>query len=310
MSTPVRLLAFLGVLVAVLLAGLGLGRAVGPIGEQDQQAHGGQHAVDGADQDPAQDDDHGAGHGGDSHGGDDADRPTGITGLAVSENGYTLRLAEATLPVGTSPFRFDVTGPDGGLVTDFDPTHERDLHLVVVRRDTTGFQHLHPTRDGGTWSTPLTLDRPGAYRVYADFAPAGEPARTLAADVVVPGAYEPEPLPAPATRTTVDGYAVELTGGLDEGEVSFRVSRDGRPVEDLQPYLGAGGHLVVLREGDLGYLHVHPEGDVATGPAIAFAAQAPSDGRYRLFLQFQHAGAVSTAAFTADTRRSHDGAHH
>lgn len=305
MSTPLRLLVFLGVLVVSLAAGLGVGRAVGPVGADDSApAHAGQDAGHGADADLGEGGDAAHDDGGDdaAHDNDHAEQPTGVTGLAVSEDGYTLRPETTTLPVGTSPLRFTVTGPDGEPVTSYDPTHEKDLHLVVVRRDTTGFQHLHPEQDAdGAWSTPLTLDRPGPYRVYADFAPAGEPARTLATDVVVPGEYRPEDLPAPARETAVDGYAVALEGDLDAGEVAFTVSRDGEPVDDLEPYLGAGGHLVVLREGDLGYLHVHPEGDDDTGPRIAFAAEAPSEGRYRLFLQFQPDGAVRTASFTVDT---------
>ena len=82
--------------------------------------------------------------------------------------------------------------------------------------------------------------------------------------------------------------------------------RDGRPVTDLQPYLEAYGHLVALRDGDLAYLHVHPlgspgDGTTAPGPAITFAAAVPSEGAYRLFLDFRHGDEVRTAEFTATT---------
>ncbi|CAM5668959.1 hypothetical protein STENM327S_09292 [Streptomyces tendae] len=81
------------------------------------------------------------------------------------------------------------------------------------------------------------------------------------------------------------------------------MSRDGEPVNDLQPYLGAYGHLVALRSGDLAYLHVHPNGEpgdgsTEPGPEISFTATAPSAGTYRLFLDFRHQGGVHTAAFT------------
>jgi hypothetical protein len=76
------------------------------------------------------------------------------------------------------------------------------------------------------------------------------------------------------------------------------VTRDGQPVADLQPYLGAYGHLVSLRDGDVGYLHVHPDEDGGAGPAIAFHTEFPTAGRYRLFLDFRHSGTVRTAAFT------------
>jgi len=109
----------------------------------------------------------------------------------------------------------------------------------------------------------------------------------------------------PAAVTEVDGYTVVLTGepaAGAESELTFSVSRDGRPVTDLQPYLGAYGHLVALRDGDLEYLHVHPVEDPqvapAPGPHVAFAATAPSAGTHRLFLDFRHGDAVHTAAFT------------
>ena len=93
-----------------------------------------------------------------------------------------------------------------------------------------------------------------------------------------------------------------LSGGSSragrESELSFAVSRGGEPIR-TEPYLGAGGHLVALREGDLGYLHTHPaeHGDDA---AVPFATTFPSAGRYRLFFQFQHDGGVRTAAFTRE----------
>jgi hypothetical protein len=85
--------------------------------------------------------------------------------------------------------------------------------------------------------------------------------------------------------------------------LTARVTKDGEPVTDLQPYLGAYGHLVALRKGDLAYLHVHPDGhpgDGTTrpGPDVVFYADVPSEGTYRLYLDFRHQGMVRTAAFT------------
>jgi hypothetical protein len=92
----------------------------------------------------------------------------------------------------------------------------------------------------------------------------------------------------------------------EETVVTATVTHDGRPVTDLQPYLGAYGHLVSLRDGDIGYLHVHPEEDSGPGPAIAFSTTFPSPGRYRLFLDFRHGDAVHTEAFTVTVEGSHD----
>jgi hypothetical protein len=98
---------------------------------------------------------------------------------------------------------------------------------------------------------------------------------------------------------------VRLGGGSpragSETELAFTVTRDGRPVRP-EPYLGAGGHLVALREGDLAYLHTHPAGGEGDA-AVSFATEFPSEGRYRLFFQFQHEGRVQTAAFTREVAR-------
>jgi len=94
------------------------------------------------------------------------------------------------------------------------------------------------------------------------------------------------------------------------------VSRNGQPVTALEPYLGAYGHLVALREGDLAYLHVHPEGaepaaGSLSGPDIEFMTSAPTSGRYLLFLDFQVAGQVHTAEFVLEAARPGAGhAHH
>ena len=87
--------------------------------------------------------------------------------------------------------------------------------------------------------------------------------------------------------------------------LTLSVSRDGKPVGDLQPYLGAYGHLVALRASDLAYLHVHPMGDAGdtkttSGPDIGFHTTFPSPGSYRVYLDFQHRGVVRTAAFSVN----------
>lgn len=229
------------------------------------------------------------------------------------EGGLRLVVDELVRPTGQEgDFRFRILGPDQLPVTVFDPEQGGvALHLIVVGRDLAGFQHLHPemTRDG-TWSTPLTLTAPGAYRAFTDVTVDGRP-HTLGIDLFVPGPFSPEPLPAPSSEAVVDGYKVTLgSPSLEAGQeadLRFSVSRDGNPVTDLEPYLGALGHLVGLRQGDLAYLHLHPT-DAPTGGSagageIAFAGSFPSAGAYRLFLQFAHEGTVQTAALTVEVPR-------
>ena len=271
MRTPIRLAVVAAGLGAVFAAAVGVGAAVGPVGAP--QAH------------PA------------------AAAPAPES--AATGTGYVLDVLEEQPAAGTTTVAFRVLGPDGAPVTDYTQDHGEDLHLVAVRADLSGYQHVHPDRaPDGTWQTPLTLT-PGSWRLVADTTPAAaDEDLALIADLQVAGTYDPQPMPEPAPVAEVDGYTV-VTGGLTAGaesELTFSVSRDGRPVVDLQPYLGAYGHLVALREGDLEYLHVHPVEDAhvapAPGPHVAFAATAPSAGTHRLFLDFRHGDAVHTAAFT------------
>jgi hypothetical protein len=226
-------------------------------------------------------------------------------GLGVSGDGYTLRMSPSQLQRGEArELRFAIEDGSGDPVTGFDELHERRMHLIVVRRDGTGFQHLHPEMDAaGTWTVPVELDAAGVYRAFADFSVDGEQ-QTLATDLFVSGGeFEARPFPAPRPVDETAGYEVRLDAddpvAGEASQLTFTVSRDGRPVEDLAPYLGAKGHLVALREGDLAFLHVHPEeDDEVAADEIEFEAIFPSAGRYRLYLQFKHEGVVQTAQFT------------
>jgi len=288
MSVPTKLVGFLVALVAIFAGAVGIGRAVGPIDAAPAAEHG---DVDGMDD--MDDMKMGA-----------ADFPKG---LMVSQNGYTFRLAETTVAPGSAvPVAFTIEGPDGIPVTEYDVEHEKELHLIAVRRDFSGFQHVHPERAvDGTWSSSLDLSA-GQWRLFADFKATGAEAVTLGNDLAVRGSYQPATAVAESLTATVEGYTVTLDGDLVAGEearLTLSVTRDGAPVTDLEPYLGAFGHLVALRSGDLAYLHVHPEGtpgdgETDPGPDVVFFAQVPSPGRYHLYLDFKHEGVVRTAAFT------------
>jgi len=237
-----------------------------------------------------------------AHGGEMA--AMAVRGLGVAENGLRIVVADPELRRGrTEQLRFRIVGEDGRAVRDFDIEHTKRMHLIVARRDLTGFQHLHPAMAAdGTWTAAVRLRDAGSYRVFADFSHDGEKT-TLADDLRVDGMADLRPLPAPATTAVSDGgYDVRLAEDTsragEESELRFTVTKDGRAVQ-TEPYLGAGGHLVALRQGDLAFLHVHPtQGD----DGIGFEATFPTTGAYRLFLQFKVRGVVQTVAFTQEVR--------
>ncbi len=299
MKTGLRITAFAAALAGAFGTAYGVGQTFDPVV---------------AERPPAHEERHPSGAGESEHGGAAAAQAPG--GLQISEGGYTLDLDTPAVTAGErAELRFTVRDADGRAVDEYRREHDKELHLIVASRDLVTYRHLHPERaPDGTWSTPVDLPRAGGYRVFADFTPdrPGAENLTLGADLAASGPYSPRELPRPSATARVDGYDVKLTGTLTPGranELRLTVSRDGKPVTDLQPYLGAYGHLVALRAGDLAYLHVHPEGEpgdgtTRPGPHVSFTATAPSSGNYRLFLDFKHDGVVRTAAFTVEAGKA------
>ncbi|WP_431897903.1 copper resistance CopC family protein [Micromonospora haikouensis] len=295
-----------GGLVVALLAGFGLGRVGAGDGRAATAAVGGS-PVAGSPVAAGDGHQHAAGAGAHTHPGDGDPAQAQVTGTTVSAGGYTLKPVTRSQPAGVNAdYRFRIVGADGRPETRFAVVHDKPLHLVVVGRDLGGYQHLHPTMAAdGTWSVPLTLKRAGGYRVYADFATtaADGTARplVLGVDHQVPGAHTPATLPAAQPRATAGPFEVEMVGTPTIGAtvpLSFRVGRAGAPAR-LERYLGAYGHLVVVREGDLGYVHVHPDQELVDG-APRFWLTAPGPSRYRAYFDFQVDGKVHTAEFTLD----------
>ncbi|MFF3707410.1 hypothetical protein [Streptomyces phaeochromogenes] len=302
MHTGVKITAFAAALAATFGTAYGVGQGIDPVVADREPASHDIHA------EPSPEPEGGGGHEEHESAPEGQSLPAG--GLQISENGYTLDLKTPRIEARQrADLRFTIQDDKGRAVTSYKREHEKELHLIVASRDLVTYRHVHPTRAAdGTWSIPVELPRAGDYRVFADFTPAKKGAEnlTLGADLAASGPYEAKGLPAASATAKVDGYEVKLAGGLRPGaagELELNVSRDGKPVTDLQPYLGAYGHLVALRSGDLAYLHVHPNGEpgdgkTKSGPGISFTATAPSPGAYRLFLDFKHQGVVRTAAFT------------
>jgi hypothetical protein len=284
MRTPVTLLALLAGLVALFGVAINLGESIvgGSVPAPNRQS--------------------GPRSGGES------DHGTGPGGLAVASQGYVLRPRTTRFTAGEiTNFRFTVFTADGKPVTDFARYQDRRMNLVVVRRDMSGYQHLFPIMaPDGTWSVSLRLDRPGTYRAFAEFLPGSATAPViLGVDLDVPGLVEPGPIPKISSIAEVDDYSVIGTGDLIAGSVSqlwMHVIRDDLPVTDLDTYLGNAGRLVILREGDLAYLHVRPIAGPRQDTTIGFEIEAPSAGYYRMFMEFQHHGQVRTAEFTVLAR--------
>jgi hypothetical protein len=284
-STAARIAAFLAALAFVFAGAALAGAALDPRGDEPvADRRGGHEGDDMTAMNTA-------------HGAEEAET---IRGLAVAEDQLRVVVEDPELRRGrTERLRFRVVDEAGRTVRDFDVEHEKRMHLILARHDLTGFQHLHPAQQpDGSWETGVRIEEAGSYRLFADFSHDGA-ARTLGADLRVDGPADLRPLPPARTEAVSDGgYDVRLDAPAvrpgREATLRFTITKDGQPVK-VEQYLGADGHLVALRDGDMAFLHVHPGDD-------GFAVTFPSEGRYRLFLQFQHEGRVHTVAFTREAR--------
>ena len=214
------------------------------------------------------------------------------------------------------PFTFRITGPDGTPVTGYTPTHDKELHLIVVRRDLSGFQHVHPRMAAdGTWSVPLAARGrravPGLRRL-----PARRPGRAADARRRRAGRGR---LPAPAaaravartprsTATPSRSPATSCPG--TSSKLTLTVSRDGRRSPTCSPTWARTATWSRCATATSPTCTSTRTASRATGAPrpgreITFYAEVPSAGAYRLFLDFQHAGTVRTAAFTASPARRH-----
>jgi hypothetical protein len=206
---------------------------------------------------------------------------------AFESNGYRL----VTDGVVGDTATFHLESADGTTVTSFDVAHGALLHTIVIRPDLSGFQHIHPDiAADGRWQ--VVLDQPGRWHVVFESTPSGSSSSVVvAANFDDEQVVEPTPLPAPDDEVEVHGLRVTRTG------LTFSVvNTDGSQSLDLEPYLGQPAHLVAIREGDLAYVHLHPQMDMVGG--FMFGTDLPQAGTYRVFLQFGHAGEVLTVPFT------------
>ncbi|GIP37368.1 hypothetical protein J31TS4_06480 [Paenibacillus sp. J31TS4] len=205
--------------------------------------------------------------------------------------------------------RLKLVRADGTPIEAFEEHHEKLLHLIVVSRDLSAFAHLHPVYRGeGVFEVEHVFPSGGTYRFIADFKPVGGDAISKLGWVQVVGND------APASSALRESTDVEVSGGLavgleaaglqagKEAALTFTITESitGRPVTNLEPYLGAIGHVVVLSEDGERYVHVHAETGQGTGPEAKFEAAFPGSGLYKVWAQFQRDGQVVTTSYVVN----------
>jgi hypothetical protein len=201
--------------------------------------------------------------------------------------------------------RLAVTNPSTrAIVRRFSIVHERPLHLFLVSAGLEYFAHEHPVPQGdGVFMIDVNLPKPGPYMAIAEFLPEGGTPQTFQPMFTTGEAFARPANPAiDNAPKIVDGVRVSLdASGVRAGDsraLAFRIedAASGAAITDLEPYLGASAHLLLVPADLTEAVHGHPTED-AQGPAVSFAPLVPRAGRYKIWIQFQRAGHVSTAAF-------------
>lgn len=213
---------------------------------------------------------------------------------------------QATLMVKTNPTPVEarkaatlnlmIHDAGGAVVKNFDIVHEEKVHLIIVRDGLDQFAHIHPAVDAaGNLAVTFTFPTGGTYRLYADHQPAGGKQATATAELKVTGEAPPAPTLTPDVPGKVKGDGLNAQVTIDNatagGEATVRfelTDAAGKPVTDLQPYMGAMGHLVVLSSDGKQYVHAHPADDKpAKGNMVAFQAHFTKAGLYKGWGQFR-----------------------
>ena len=212
---------------------------------------------------------------------------------------------------GTKALRIQIRHPQTGEpVRAFSAVHERTLHLFIVGRDLSYFAHLHPEKTDAGFELSVDLP-PGAYVLVADFVPVGGAPQLVQRAILTPG-FETSPftradLRPDLTDKIVDGVRISLAADARaqrESVLRFTVREhvSGAALIDLEPYLGAAGHLLAVDPDVTMAIHAHPEGRATNGPDVVFAPVFPAPGLYKLWVQFQRNGNVITAPFAVQVR--------
>jgi hypothetical protein len=229
------------------------------------------------------------------------------------------------------------------------PDHKHLMHLFLIRvPGMDRLLHLHPERiEGGAFAEELPAISAGRYQVFADVVDKAGFPWTLVGEVNLPqidgkpltgddSSWSGAPLTKPAGEASTfplpDGGHMtwdRATGPLKANTAmnfTFSVqTKEGKPAQDLEPYMGMAGHAEFVRSDMSAFAHVHPAGSVAMAalelaqagvlegppempggmamgaqpPEVSFPYGFPRPGDYRIFVQIKRAGQVETGVFDA-----------
>lgn len=178
-----------------------------------------------------------------------------------ANNGSEISEVKPTIEYKDELLSIQLLDLSGNPVTELEVNHEKLLHLIIVDEHLEAYYHLHPEFKGeGRFEIATSLPK-GSYKAFIDIKPKDlsyivEPLELKVGEE--DHAHRDEPLKLDTELTkTVNGHTITLnpvnfvTG--NHITLDFDI-----PNVQIEPYLGALGHVVILDEHAEKYIHVHP----------------------------------------------------
>ncbi|MEA3320935.1 MAG: hypothetical protein U9Q88_13085 [Bacillota bacterium] len=203
----------------------------------------------------------------------------------------------------------DIKDFSGEVIEAFLAVHEKEMHLLAIKKDLSVFQHLHPHYRGkGRFQVKTTFPKAGEYKLFADFLPEGANQQLASDELVVKGSETMEEVvPDKLLKKEIDDLTIELI--LPEAQVDEHISliftlndKEGNPITELETYLGSAGHVVIVSEDMNEFLHVHPVDENAKGPDVEYMTSFPQGGLYKIWGQFKYKQKLYTVPFVIEVK--------
>ncbi len=250
------------------------------------------------------------------------------------------------------PMRMVVRDRDGNRIQNVVPDHGKMMHLIAVDLpNASHFFHLHPEMNApGVFTFEFTAPVSGTYRFFGDILRSTGEGETIVNQFDVRNnpqtdsmrfadaddsysSHDPLSMGSPTERESDVGEGLVMRWvepdptSLETGRfiqlVFDLTTKQGQPVEGIEPYMGMAGHAFVLRsDGDV-FSHLHPRGSVPgwmssgsspptsddpmgsahssalTGGSatVSFPFGFPEAGAYRIWVQMKRRGQIYTGAF-------------
>lgn len=248
--------------------------------------------------------------------------------LRPSESSLTLKTESANVQAGQpSLLSFQIRSPHGQPVRFLEYVHEKPMHLLIVSEDLAEFAHIHPELTvGDRYEVTHTFPHGGRYRLYADFTPPGEAQRIVSFTLNIEGRNRAKQELKADSELTKQQNSLQLTltpkqkmrAGEDiEFSFTIRDAATNKPVANLEPYLGAWAHFVIIDPQHQSFIHAHPLEDsgkaqpIQVNQAHVHSAESlgpppeevrtivgfPRAGLYKLWAQFQLNGQTIVQPF-------------